>query len=364
MIPQKVWSMLAYICVDDPILSDAGRRDIEEMVHGGITDETHIGAQIDTQGDFGSLRYEVSEPDFNGVSHRQVIERLPETFTGDPKTLSSFLAWGETRCEPNHRLLVLGGHGQGFRAPKRDVFWEQDQTGLLIPEIREVMQSLNFEADIVAFDACYMNLLEIACQFDGIAEVFISSQDVAPADGWDYEKVGTIMNTTPTVHEFSKRIVRHYYDTYPRDAYRTLSAIHIPVLGEVMTALDACGLALCELLESNPEQKSAIKKIRTKTQRFTLAMAECIDAGDFGNQLSAFSETYTSISKLGIELTRSVRRAVLANTRGRLRERSEGISIWFPDRGFIFNNGRPEYEQLSEKCPNWLRFLDEYHSLA
>jgi len=111
--------MLAYVCVDDPILSDAGRKDIEEMAHGGITKDTHIAAQIDTQGGSGSLRYEISEPDFDGISHRQVIERLPETFTGDPKTLSSFLSWGETRCSPASRLLVLGGHGQGFRALRR-----------------------------------------------------------------------------------------------------------------------------------------------------------------------------------------------------------------------------------------------------
>ncbi len=359
-LPKKEWSLLAYVCVDDPLLSEAGKRDIEEMTRGGIVAKTHIAAQIDTQGDFGSLRYEVAEPDFEGNCYRKVIDRIPETYTGNPETLKKFLKWGRGRCVANNRILVLGGHGQGFREAKRDVFWEGDQTGLLIPEIREVMKSLKFSTEIIAFDACYMNLLEIAHQFSGIANIFISSQDSAPTDGWNYEEVAKKMNLLPSASEFSTEIIGHYEKVYSKDNYRTLSAMHIPSLSNVLNALDNCGLALLEKLQEG--YKPNIKKIRDRTQRFTRVMAECVDAGDFGVQLAnSFGPDFEEI---GAELTSTIDNAVIANTRGKKRTRSHGISIWFPDRRFIFTNGRPQYEILSKDCPNWLAFLDEYHSLA
>ena len=91
----KNWSLLVYIAGDNN-LSDAGLVDIEEMCREGASGSVHVGVQIDTAGEHdGSIRYEVSEPDWTGKSHRIVIERLPESDSGAPATLLSFLKWGQ-----------------------------------------------------------------------------------------------------------------------------------------------------------------------------------------------------------------------------------------------------------------------------
>lgn len=54
--------------------------DIEEMCREGVSRAVHVGVQIDTAGEHeGSVRYEVSEPDWTGKAHRIAIERLPES---------------------------------------------------------------------------------------------------------------------------------------------------------------------------------------------------------------------------------------------------------------------------------------------
>ena len=80
---KKPWGVLTYIAGDNN-LSDAGLADIRELCQVGASADVHVGVEIDTLGDYtGSIRYEISEPDFSGKAHRIVIERLPEQDTGN-----------------------------------------------------------------------------------------------------------------------------------------------------------------------------------------------------------------------------------------------------------------------------------------
>ncbi|MCP4431872.1 MAG: hypothetical protein GY806_12900, partial [Gammaproteobacteria bacterium] len=110
-----------YIAGDNN-LSDSGLKDIREMCHEGSAPSLHVGVEIDTYGEHtGSIRYEITEPDWTGTSHRKVIERLREKDTGDPTTLRDFLNWGFGRYKANSRLVVVWNHGTGFRSVRRNI---------------------------------------------------------------------------------------------------------------------------------------------------------------------------------------------------------------------------------------------------
>ncbi|MFQ5787175.1 MAG: clostripain-related cysteine peptidase, partial [Thermodesulfobacteriota bacterium] len=95
--PKKRWAFLIYIAGDNN-LSDAGLEDIQELCEEGSSESVYVGVEIDTYGEHtGSIRYEITEPDWTGFAHRTVIERLPEKDSGDPDTLLSFLKWGLNR---------------------------------------------------------------------------------------------------------------------------------------------------------------------------------------------------------------------------------------------------------------------------
>jgi len=122
---KKNWAIYTYIAGDND-LSDDGLVDIREMERAGSSKDVHIAVQIDTAGEHdGSVRYEISEPDFNGRSHRTVIERLPEENTGEPKYLAAFAKWAASRYPAEKKLLVVWNHGAGFmHTPTKDIAYD------------------------------------------------------------------------------------------------------------------------------------------------------------------------------------------------------------------------------------------------
>jgi hypothetical protein len=122
--PTKTWSFLAYIAGDNN-LSDYGLIDIEELCEVGGSPSTHVAVQIDTRGEHeGSVRYEITEPDWEGRAHRTVIARLAESDSGDPRVLRNFLSWGFKRYPAQRQLVVVWNHGSGFRGVRRDIGYD------------------------------------------------------------------------------------------------------------------------------------------------------------------------------------------------------------------------------------------------
>jgi len=164
--PKKPWSLMVYIAGDND-LSDFGLEDIREMCEVGASSSTHVAVEIDTEGDYtGSIRYEIEAPDWTGHAYRKVIERLPEQDSGDPETLRNFLRWGIRRCDADKRLVVVWNHGAGFRSPSRDIGYDDFGTSLDMVDIESAFRQAginkNNKIAVVGFDACLMNMLEIA----------------------------------------------------------------------------------------------------------------------------------------------------------------------------------------------------------
>jgi len=126
---KRPWAFLVYIAGDNN-LSDAGLVDIEEMCREGSSGDVHVGVEIDTYGEHtGSIRYEITPPDWTGRGHRTVIERLPEKDTGDPTVLKDFLSWGLRGFPAENTVAVVWNHGAGFRSLRRDTGYDDVSRG-------------------------------------------------------------------------------------------------------------------------------------------------------------------------------------------------------------------------------------------
>ena len=193
---RKQITMLLYMAGDND-LSDAGLNDIQELCDEGAGPDLYVAAEIDTHGDHtGSIRYEITEneKDEKGRSraYRKVIERLPEQDTGKPATLLKFLQWGIRRYPAKRFVVVIGGHGDGFRRRGRAIAVDDFGSSLDMPEIEYVLRRAKFDKyriGILGFDACLMGMLEIAHHFSPFAEYLVGSQAVEPGEGWPYDKV-------------------------------------------------------------------------------------------------------------------------------------------------------------------------------
>jgi hypothetical protein len=357
--------MYTYIAGDND-LTDYALLDITEMEEAGGTQDRHIAVQLDTAGVHdGSVRYEIGEPDFEGHSHRTVIARLPEQNTGDPKYLASFASWSASRYPAKNRLLVVWNHGAGFmHEPTRDIGYD-DSSGngaLTMGELRWALEKAGFgkklgKLSILGFDACLMNMLEVAYEFTGITDLVVGSQQTEPGDGWPYgDVVGCLRRTTSPLAAASE-IVASYLAHYRKVGTSgvTQSSIDVAALDGVGNAVDKLAT---ELLNAMDTSRNLITEARVKTQGYE--EPTYVDMVDLMGHL-AKKVRNPKVRTACAAVVKSVRKAVCANGfYGRSVGRSCGLSIWFPLLKTDYVSRRNEYMALryTRDYGDWAEFLD------
>ncbi len=364
--PQKRrWTLLAYIAADNN-LSDAGLKDIREMCKEGSAPHVHVGVEIDTYGAYtGSIRYEITEPDWTGRAHRIVIQRLPEKDSGDPLPLTDFLRWGLKRYPAQNRLVVVWNHGAGFRAPRRDIGYDDFGSSLNMPEIEKAFSRSGINAknrlQIVGFDACLMNMLEVVHHFHNQVEIVVGSQQTEPGDGWPYDHVLKRVKSARTGKELAHGIVGEYMADYRRMgvANVTQSAVLTAGTQAVVRAVSNLGGAL---LRDISGIRDDIRAIRVRTQSFH--MADYVDLIHLARLIEG-RFTDTRIRAAARDVVTATRACILVNGKsGSSVQNANGLSIWFPASASLYSQNRAKYMEL--KCNaarfRWTDFLDAYHT--
>lgn len=119
------WTIMVYMAGDND-LDDFGADDIREMKKAGSTDRVHILVQRDTAArGIPAYRYRVQK---GTPMEKDVLMKLGETNTGDPKVLADFLDWGLKNYPAKRTMAVLWNHGSGW--DDTDVYAEARRRGL------------------------------------------------------------------------------------------------------------------------------------------------------------------------------------------------------------------------------------------
>lgn len=362
---KKEWALLAYIAGDND-LSDYGLVDIREMCRVGSSRRAHAAVQIDTKGEHdGSVRYEISEPDWSGKAHRIVIERLPESDSGAPETLRGFLKWGFGRYPAKNRLVVIWNHGSGFRTVRRDIAYDESGTSLDMPEITGVFRKAGIgprsRIAVLGFDACLMNMLEIAHHFRNHASIIVGSQQTEPGDGWPYHRVLQSCNETKSPRDLAKFIVDAYIRDYQRQGEQgvTQSAVDTAKTGHAMKALSDLGI---QLVRGGEKALRAVRARRLGLQSF--AYADYVDAVHMGTVIGK-AVTDPVVKNSAAELVKAVKACVISSkTYGAGVKNANGLSVWFPPQRDQYIAFRSKYTAMDfwKNHKGWVRFLDAYYA--
>lgn len=371
---KKQRSLLLYIAGDND-LSDAGLRDIEELCKEGAYDNLYIGVEIDTHGELtGSIRYEITEPEpqvrGKPKAFRKVIERLSELDSGKPTTLLQFLRWGIERFPASEYIVIIGGHGSGFRGGGRSIAIDDFGSALDMAEIEYVFKLANLDEHrigILGFDACLMGMLEIADHFSPFARYLVGSQEVEPGDGWRYDKVAEFLKKDVPLKEVGKLIAKNYIWHYTHRQSKiniTLSVICLDNTAAAMIALSELGRALYYSVVDDESRRTFFKidNVRARTQSFR--DAEYVDAIHLAQELEA-EEISTDVTNACVIFRQMLGRAIMNNrvpTKSRKLRNANGLSIWFPATHFSFSVNRARYLEMSGVAsnPGWLIFLDQF----
>ena len=400
---------MVYLAGDNN-LETFGLKDLHEMNRAGYSDEVAVVAQFDRMSDQVTRRYVFSgSPDLEG----NCVAQLEEMNTGDPKALLDFISWA-CRDYPAERYgLILWNHGNGWKDD--DIYrhaWQQGvaeritrgqarrlasgRTGraffsttlerLIIEtaqtqrailfddssadfldniELRAVLQQavarIGQPIDLLGFDACLMNMLEVHYQIRDLCKLAVGSQESEPGDGWPYDEIlaGLYANPGMAVEDLSKWIVDAYVGFYQVNHPRlsvTQSAILLGAIDPLVEALDELAQALIETL-AEPRGLGLLFGALRSAQSFS--DRDYVDLVHYCRLLSTsavedpIDQTARRIADLLAGETSPV---IAAKHHGPEVTNANGLSIYLPARSLS-----PLYQRLEiSKKHSWHHFLEVF----
>ena len=394
---KKAWTVMVWIAGDND-LESFGADDLDEMRQVGSTDDVDVVVQFDRMSDGRTRRYHVRA---GARGDADVVAELGETNTGDPAVAIDFFRWAIERYPAERLMGVIWNHGSGidetdvyrrgvprgveasaaraaitgrhrrplFRttvehaARERAIAYDDTARDFLDNiELKSVLATVSKQTgrvlDVLGFDACLMNMVEIAYQLKGTAHVVVGSEEIEPGAGWPYDRVLTSLAEQPAMAAgaLAGHIVNHYIASY-RSGSLTQSALDLSALDAMAGAVDGLAKALTSAIRT-PAEYAAVTKALNATQRFE--MPDYVDLGHLCREIGKRSRA-AAVKAAGKSVIASLEGAggfVLASQRkGSRVANASGVAIYFP-RGPVSKT----YARLDfSKATAWRRFLEAYH---
>ena len=258
----QAWTFLVYVNGDNN-LEGAGLEDINEMELIGSTPEVSVVVQIDrhqsystADGDWTGARryYVVQDADMNHIAS-PVLDDLGEVDMGDAQTAVDFLTWGAAAYPAERYAMVFWDHGDGWSmaatgadGPGFKGFSSDDQSGheISVSEgdltglLDQVSASIGQPIDLLGFDACLMQMWEVAHVAAPHADLLVGSEDTEGLDGWEYTEVLADLTAQPTMSpaELGDSIAFHFVDQGNSYEYPTQSAVDLTQLDPLTAAME------------------------------------------------------------------------------------------------------------------------------
>ncbi len=275
--PVKEWTVMVYMSAKNN-LELYGLKDLNEMEKVGSTGELNIVAEFgrmaghdSSDGDWrGVRRYLVQKDDTNVAVTSPVLADLGAADMGDYRSLAAFGTWAKANFPAKKYMLVVWDHGSGWsdRAAGSKAISYDEETGSHIntPQLARALAEMG-GVDLLATDACLMQMAEVAAELAPHAAFIAGSQETAPMDGYPYHLLLEPLAANPGMspEKLGGLLVKESARYYERANQNfTQSLLDASVMPDLRSAADAFAL---ELMRSG--EKALAKKARDSAKSFT-----------------------------------------------------------------------------------------------
>lgn len=163
-------------------------------------------------------RYEVKNGDL-----KKVKDLPADTCMSEPENLEDFIRWAKKTYPADRYMLVLWDHGGGVPygyghddLNERKVK-EGDMPIIKTSEVVDAVRDAGVKFDVIGFDACLMQDIEIETAMEPYADYFLGSEETEGGCGWFYTAGFGALAEDPGLasEEFGRQMVASY-DPYNR----------------------------------------------------------------------------------------------------------------------------------------------------
>ncbi|HNY11616.1 MAG TPA: clostripain-related cysteine peptidase [Candidatus Wallbacteria bacterium] len=358
----KKWTFMVFVNADNN-LDRFGILDMQEMEKAGLSKDVNIVTQIDRSSGKPARRYEVTGRDAAATADdwglvSKKIQDLGEVDMGDYKELVNFVKWSHDNYPAEKYILVIWNHGAGWKnkadAPVFKGVSYDDQSGHNISTkdlgmaTAAIQGVLGQQLDILAFDACLMQMIEVSYEIRENVKYMVASEETEPGDGWAYDLVLTplVQNSAMTAEEFAKLIPQAYAASYgSKGKSTTQSAVDCSKLDEMAKSINNLALAIKDACAADTAEIKAAKDALAATQKY--AYADNIDLVHFTQMLAQVTKSETvkqAINDLTLVFGKTV---IQNNITGMSTKNSTGMAIYFPKSSFNSKYDTIKFSQFS-----------------
>jgi len=367
---RKEWTVMVFINGKNN-LEGAGLGDINEMETVGSGPGVNVVVELGQMSNNAMQRYLVSRDTDTARINSRLLGSASGIDMGDPASVKDFVLWAERRFPANKYMLILWDHGSGWlkgnpvesRGENKGVSddWltghniDTPQLGRLLRDI----EAAGARVDLLAFDACLMQMAEVAYELKDSRVGFIAaSEEIEPGDGYEYDKWLAPLAARPSMspRQLGVTVAREYLRAYP-DGFQgkglTYSVLEVAKMAELGAKMDALARAAMAA-----DDKAAVLAARGAATRYS--DADNKDLRRFA-QLLGRQSSNAAVKAAAAELDRFLRRGagpvVFSGVSANRGTYSYGAAAYIPENAAQING----YNELKlsadtqwDEFVNWL----------
>ena len=364
--PEKDWTILIYMAADNS-LNENALLDIQEMVSAEFSDELNVIVQIDHRNQNPIQDYTGAERFKITSGSKKKISEIGEIDSGSPESLSDFFDWGLTHYKADHYGAFIWSHGNGWY-DSYNKFCPDNNSASSISiaehELQQAFANVNHKFDILVFDACNMQCMEVATEIYSYTNFIIGSEEAIKSSGFPYHDILSQWEEYDDSENVARMISDSFTNSYfpytgsqnPEGDLFSFSCSTIQT-GKFSLLLNA----MYEKLSLIEIDHSILSEIRSGCMDFNDPEMD-IDIKQFFTLL----QTEIEISEISLAIDNSFiynRAYVPSENNFYLIERSEDLgfaTLWFPEQKNHFENNVSYYGNLDFSFYGWEQFLISY----
>ncbi|MHA1278412.1 MAG: clostripain-related cysteine peptidase [Candidatus Helarchaeota archaeon] len=357
------WCYMVYLDADNN-LDSYGVDDLNEIEYGyddAVASHVKVIVFIDRYSSGGTTYLIEHDTDMNVIDSSILSTGFPsEPDMGAKNTLKNFIKFVFNNYPAQHYVLDCWDHGGGIFG----ICWDDTDSNnaLSFDEVDEAISEAVTETgedkiDILAMDACLMQMLETDYELNDKVDYIVASEETIPGYGFCYDTmIATLCSNYASYavnpDQYAEQMVQDYHDSYSSSYDTTLSAVSV-----ASSSFTNLMQSFNEFINAtlNVASRDVLAAARAASQTFYYE--SFVDLKDFCDQLA--SRTTGSVQLAATNLANNVSNVVL-RSREHNNPRAYGISIYFPDNDGDYDTGYDSIIDLGQET-GWSDFLDYFY---
>lgn len=354
----KEWTFMVFLNADNN-LDSFGVGDMQEMAAaGGSNEHLNILCLIDREHGPATLNYITKDGP-------QVVKELGEIDMGDYREYVKFVVETTREYPAKHYCSVIWNHGSGWKDANGEIIKGisyDDQSGNHITTnqmtiaMKEIEDSIGKKVDVFCFDACLMQMIEVAYAMKDGCEYLVASEETEPGQGYPYKEIlenfGKGLNPEQVASLVVKEFAASYDGGSAGNSSTTQSALKCSEIDGLRDAINGyCKAAIAG--NFGAEFKAALNSAQKFYYRTNI---------DFGHfvALTKISIKDPAFQTAANKLEAAYKKVVVANgLSGYNTKNATGMAIYFPASSYSFS---AEYSDLAfAKDTMWEAMVKDYY---